>query len=78
MTQDARDKEQIWQHLQQSAFRRRFSLNPRDNDYMHAKGMTVILDHARDFIASRLAPVFPAKDGKQTPWLERRGSGGQA
>jgi hypothetical protein len=24
--------------------------------------------HARDFITSRLAPAFPAKDGKQTPW----------
>lgn len=30
--------------------------------------MAVVLSHARDFIASRLAPALPAKDGKQTPW----------
>lgn len=68
MTQNARDKELIWQRLQQSAFRRRFSLDPRDSEYLHAKGMSVILNHARDFITRRLAPAFPAKEGKQTPW----------
>ncbi|MEN3260542.1 DUF4186 domain-containing protein [Sodalis endosymbiont of Spalangia cameroni] len=68
MTQDERNQEQLWQRLQQSAFRRRFALNPRDDAYLRAKGMAVVLSHARDFIASRLAPALPAKDGKQTPW----------
>ncbi|WP_438808596.1 DUF4186 domain-containing protein [Sodalis sp. (in: enterobacteria)] len=66
--QDERNQEQLWQCLQQSAFRRRFALNPRDDAYLRAKGMAVVLSHARDFIASRLAPALPAKDGKQTPW----------
>jgi hypothetical protein len=26
------------------------------------------MNHARDFIAQRLAPAHPANDGKQTPW----------
>ncbi|MGP4139411.1 DUF4186 domain-containing protein [Sodalis praecaptivus] len=68
MMQDERNQEQLWQRLQQSAFRRRFALNPRDDAYLRAKGMAVVLSHARDFIASRLAPALPAKDGKQTPW----------
>ncbi|OIV46548.1 DUF4186 domain-containing protein [Sodalis sp. TME1] len=68
MMQDERNQEQLWQRLQQSAFRRRFALNPRDDAYLRAKGMAVLLSHARDFIASRLAPALPAKDGKQTPW----------
>ena len=27
----------------------------------------MVLEHAADFIAKRLAPAFPANDGKQTP-----------
>ncbi|MDB5924793.1 MAG: putative protein family YneG [Betaproteobacteria bacterium] len=27
-----------------------------------------MLEHARDFVAKRLGPAHPAKDGKQTPW----------
>lgn len=68
MMQDERNQEQLWQRLQQSAFRRRFALNPREDAYLRAKGMAVVLNHARDFIASRLAPALPVKDGKQTPW----------
>jgi predicted Fe-S protein YdhL (DUF1289 family) len=30
--------------------------------------MDIVMDHARDFIAQRLAPAHPANDGKQTPW----------
>lgn len=26
------------------------------------------MEHGRDFIARRLAPANPKKDGKQTPW----------
>ncbi|CAJ0990772.1 hypothetical protein SODG_005285 [Sodalis praecaptivus] len=70
MMQDERNQEQLWQRLQQSAFRRRFALNPRDDAYLRAKGKAVVLSHARDFIASRLAPALPAKDGKQTPWRD--------
>lgn len=30
--------------------------------------MTTVMQHAQQFIESRLAPAFPANDGKQTPW----------
>ena len=37
-------------------------------DYFHNKGLATVLSHAEDFIEKRLAPAFPAKDGKQTPF----------
>ncbi|AKJ41510.1 Uncharacterised protein [Pragia fontium] len=54
--------------LQRSNFRAKFYLNPKDAAYLVDKGMPLILSHARDFVEQRLAPAFPAKDGKQTPW----------
>jgi len=30
--------------------------------------LPVVLDHARGFIARRLAPALPTNDGKQTPY----------
>jgi hypothetical protein len=30
--------------------------------------MQVVLEHAADFVATRLAPAAPANDGKQTPF----------
>lgn len=62
------DQEQIWSRLQRSTFRSRFALTPKDREYLHAKGLAVVLSHAEDFIARRLAPALPVKDGKQTPW----------
>ncbi len=60
--------EDVWSRLQQSAFRSKFRLNPKDLAYLRSKGMPVILSHARDFISVRVAPALPSKDGKQTPW----------
>lgn len=54
--------------LQHSAFRAKFYLNSKDAAYLASKGMSVILSHAHDFVEQRLAPAFPARDGKQTPW----------
>ena len=31
------------------------------------KGRTAVMEHAADFIAHRLAPAYPVRDGKQTP-----------
>ena len=59
--------DEIFARLARSPFRRRFRLGPREREYLQAKGMDTILDHARDFIARRLAPAEPANDGKQTP-----------
>ncbi|HWJ24530.1 MAG TPA: DUF4186 domain-containing protein [Gemmatimonadaceae bacterium] len=63
-----RDLDDLFAALDQSAFRRRFRLGPRDREYLRTKGMDVVLGHAEDFIARRLAPAVPAKDGKQTPF----------
>ena len=54
-------------HLQKSDFRRRFHLSPQERAYVQEKGIDTITDHARDFIAKRLAPAQIPNDGKQTP-----------
>ncbi|MDR3505826.1 MAG: DUF4186 domain-containing protein [Acidocella sp.] len=60
-------EEDLFARLARSKFRSRFHLGARERGYAFAKGREVIADHARDFIASRLAPAEPANDGRQTP-----------
>jgi hypothetical protein len=62
-----RTLDELFDALAKSAFRRRFSLAPRDRDYLAAKGMPTVIEHARAFVAERLAPAAPPNDGKQTP-----------
>jgi len=62
-----RDLDELFTALGRSAFRRRFALGAKERQYLAAKGRATVLDHARDFIAQRLAPAAPARDGKQTP-----------
>ena len=62
-----RDLDELFDALGRSAFRRRFALGPKERQYLAAKGRSTVLDHAREFIAQRLAPAAPARDGKQTP-----------
>ncbi len=57
----------LFDRLAQSAFRSRFHLTRKDRDYIAAKGMDTIRQHARDFVAKRLAPAVIPNDGKQTP-----------
>ena len=54
--------------LQKSDFRRSKKLGPKETEYLADKGLETVLAHAAEFIRTRLAPAFPAKDGKQTPW----------
>ena len=63
-----RDLDDAFAALGKSGFRRRFALGPRERDYLATKGMATVIDHARVFIARRLAPATPANDGKQTPF----------
>ena len=63
-----RDLDSVFAALATSSFRRRFRLEGRDRDYLRVKGLPTVLEHARGFVAQRLAPAAPAKDGKQTPW----------
>jgi hypothetical protein len=62
-----RDLDELFKDLAKSRFRRRFALAQKERDYLAAKGMASVLDHARAFIAERLAPALPRNDGKQTP-----------
>ena len=63
--------DQQWTELEarlaRSAFRSRFHLTEKDKDYVRNKGLDTIEDHAREFIAKRLAPAEIANDGRQTP-----------
>lgn len=57
----------LFARLAKSTFRSRFRLGQKERQYCLDKGAPVIEQHATDFIAKRLAPAFPANDGKQTP-----------
>ena len=63
-----RELDDLFASLAKAAFRKKFQLQGKDLEYLHNKGMDTILSHATDFIAKRLAPAFPEKDGKQTPF----------
>ena len=63
-----RDLSEVFAGLAKSAFRQRFSLAAREQDYLRAKVLPTILSHARDFVAQRLGPAQPVNDGKQTPF----------
>jgi hypothetical protein len=63
-----RDLDDLFAALARSGFRRRFQLRGKELEYLRTKGLPVILEHATDLIAKRLAPANPANDGKQTPF----------
>ena len=63
-----RELDELFAALAKSAFRRKFHLQGKDLEYLQNKGLTTVLNHANDFISKRLAPTFPEKDGKQTPF----------
>jgi Domain of unknown function (DUF4186) len=51
-------------------FRAKFHLAPgsRDRSIAMVRGPTAMRAHARDIIATRLAPAAPRNDGRQTPY----------
>lgn len=63
-----KELEEVFARLGKSDFRSRIHLQQKERDYLARKGMSVVLEHAADFIEKRLAPAAPANDGKQTPW----------
>lgn len=63
-----RDLDELWPRLRAAPFRRKFRLGPVERRYLQEKGRAVVLRHAADFIAGRLAPAQPRNDGRQTPW----------
>lgn len=62
-----RDIDELFLSLGRSKFRSRFRLGRKEKIYLEQKGITTIIEHARDFVRSRLADASPANDGKQTP-----------
>lgn len=63
-----KDLHLVFGALAHSAFRRRFKLSPAEADYLRAKGLDTVMEHACDLIERRLAPAAPRNDGRQTPW----------
>ena len=53
--------------LRKSKFRAKFKLTQKEHDYIAAKGLRTIKDHAFRFVIARIAPDLPKNDGKQTP-----------
>jgi hypothetical protein len=62
-----RDLDEVFEALGRSEFRSRFRLSGKEAAYLRQKGITTILEHARDFVSKRLAQANPANDGRQTP-----------
>ena len=58
----------VFPKLAASPFRAKFRLGPKDRAYLDSKGLGTVIEHARDFVAKRLAPAEPVNDGRQTPW----------
>jgi hypothetical protein len=63
-----RESNDLFAALSRSTFRSRFRLRGADEAYLRDKGLDLVLRHAADLIAQRLAPADPTNDGKQTPW----------
>lgn len=53
--------------LAKSRFRSSFHLREKERKIVAEKGISVIREHAVALIAQRLAPAYPANDGRQTP-----------
>ncbi len=63
-----RDLDEVFSGLARSSFRSRFRLDERERAYLQDRGLELVLQHARDLIAKRLAPAAPLNDGRQTPF----------
>ena len=63
-----RNLDDVFAALAKSAFRRSFQLRGKELAYLESKGLALVLAHAEDFIAKRLAPAAIPNDGKQTPF----------
>ena len=62
-----RDIDELFAALGRSKFRSRFRLSGKEAAYLRHKGLAAVLEHARDFVTTRLADANPANDGRQTP-----------
>lgn len=65
---DDHQLDQRIRRITRAPFRSRFHLRGAELDYVLDRAPETVRAHAEDFIATRLAPAHPPKDGKQTPW----------
>jgi hypothetical protein len=63
-----RDLDELFTVLRQDSFRARQALDTKDRQYLTARGLDAVAEHAADFVEKRLADAAPRNDGKQTPW----------
>ena len=61
------DLDEVFERLNRSDFRRRFSLRAAEREYLERKGLDAVMLHGEKFIEERLAPTNPPNDVKQTP-----------
>ena len=59
--------DELFTALGRSKFRSKFWLSGKEAEYLRDKGLSTILQHARDFVTKRLADADPSNDGRQTP-----------
>jgi len=59
--------DRLFAALARSPFRSRFRLFARERAYLEQKGLPAVLQHAGEFIRTRIAPAHPVNDGRQTP-----------
>ena len=59
--------EQMKPRLAASRFRSRFRLTEGERAYIAERGYAVLRAQAERIVRERLAPAFPAADGRQTP-----------
>lgn len=60
--------DELFKRLLNSKFRSSFHLSDKDKAYVLSKGLDTIEQHAKYFVAKRLAPKDIKNDGKQTPF----------
>lgn len=60
--------DKLLEDLSKTKFRGSFHLDEKMKRYVIEKGMNKIVEHAYDFVRTRLAPANILNDGKQTPY----------
>jgi Domain of unknown function (DUF4186) len=60
--------DEVLERLSKSHFRSSFHLRKQELAYVQEKGLDEVIEHARRFVAQRIAPAQIPNDGKQTPY----------
>lgn len=58
----------MYEQITRSKFRSSFKLDSKDRELITRIGLVKLESHAKELITKRLAPKFPFKDSRQTPY----------